>query len=110
MDDRHPATDDQQPVHLDYSYPDAAQLNRRLQLVKLLLAIPHYIVLFFLEIGTFVAWSLRGSRFCSPGLIPRRLFDFAEGVRALPFCLGWSGGGASEGRRAPPPGPRAGAA
>jgi hypothetical protein len=30
MDDRHPATDDQQPVHLDYSYPDAAQLNRRL--------------------------------------------------------------------------------
>jgi hypothetical protein len=55
MDDRYPATDDQQPVHLDYSYPDATQLNRWLPLVKWLLAIPHYIVLFVLGIGAFVA-------------------------------------------------------
>ena len=61
MDDRYPSTDEQQAVHLDFAYPDAQRdLNRWLPLVKWLLAIPHYIVLFFLYIGAFfvviVAW------------------------------------------------------
>ena len=52
MDDRYPATDDQQSVRLDYRYPDASrELNRWLPLVKWFLAIPHYIVLFVLDIG-----------------------------------------------------------
>jgi hypothetical protein len=39
MDDRYPATDEHQSVHLDYPYPDAQRdLNRWLPLVKWLLA------------------------------------------------------------------------
>ena len=56
MDDRYPSTDEQQSVRLDFGYPDAQRdLNRWLPIVKWFLAIPHYIVLFFLYIGAFFA-------------------------------------------------------
>jgi hypothetical protein len=81
MDDRYPSTDDHQSVHLEYVYPDAErELNRWLPLVKWLLAIPHYIVLFFLNIAAFlvviVAWFviLFTTRY------PRGMFEFVEGI------------------------------
>src|SRR3954452_7220157 len=56
MDDRYPSTDERQSVRLDFPYPDAEnELERGLPLVKSLLAIPHYFVLFFLFIGVFFA-------------------------------------------------------
>jgi hypothetical protein len=81
MDDRYPSTDEHQSVHLDYRYPDAAvELNRWLPLVKWLLAIPHYVVLFFLQIGAFFAVIFAWFAILFTGRYPRGLFDFVEGV------------------------------
>jgi hypothetical protein len=81
MDDRYPSTDEEQSVHLNYPYPDAAtQLNRWLPLVKWLLAIPHYIVLFFLEIGAVVAVIIAWFAILFTGRYPRSLFSYVEGV------------------------------
>ena len=81
MDDRYPSTDDHQSVHLDYGYPNAAvDLNRWLPLVKWLLAIPHYIVLFFLEIGAVFAVLFAWFAILFTGHYPRGLFSYVEGV------------------------------
>jgi hypothetical protein len=81
MNDRYPSTDDHQWVELDYSYPDvAADLNRWLPLVKWLLAIPHYIVLFFLDIAAFFAVIVTWFAILFTGRYPRSIFSFVEGV------------------------------
>ena len=78
MDDRYPATDDHQSVHLDYQYPD--HLNRWLPLVKWLLAIPHYVVLFFLDIASLVVVIVAWFAILVTGRYPRGMFGFVEGV------------------------------
>jgi hypothetical protein len=80
MDDTYPSTDDEQSVHLDYPYPDAQQLNRWLPLVKWFLAIPHYIVLFFLWIAALVVVIIAWFAILFTGTYPRGMFDFVEGV------------------------------
>ena len=81
MDDRYPSTDDHQSVRLDYPYPDASRdLNRWLPLVKWLLAIPHLIVLFFLEVAAFFVVIFVWFAILFTGTYPRSLFDFVEGV------------------------------
>jgi hypothetical protein len=81
MNDSYPSTDEHQSVHLDYPYPDAAQdLNRWLPLVKWLLAIPHYIVLFFLDIAALVVVVVAWFAILFSGRYPRGMFDFIEGV------------------------------
>ena len=81
MDDRYPSTDEEQAVHLDFAYPDARNgLNRWLPLVKWFLAIPHYIVLFFLYIGAFFAAIVAWFAIVVSGRYPRGIFDYIEGV------------------------------
>jgi Domain of unknown function (DUF4389) len=80
LDDRYPSTDEEQAVHLDFTYPDARQLNRWLPLVKWLLAIPHYIVLFFLGIGAVVAIIVAWFAILFTGTYPRTLFAYVVGV------------------------------
>jgi hypothetical protein len=80
MDDKYPSTDEQQAVHLDFAYPDAERLERALPLVKWLLAIPHYIVLFFLSIGVFFAAIGAWFAILFTGRYPHGIFKFIEGT------------------------------
>jgi Domain of unknown function (DUF4389) len=81
MDDRYPSTEEQQSVHLDFAYPDASRdLNRWLPLVKWLLAIPHYVCLFFLYLGALFAVIGAWFAILFSGRYPRPVFDYVEGV------------------------------
>jgi hypothetical protein len=81
MGDTYPSTDEHQSVRLDYPYPDAQRdLQRGMPLVKWFLAIPHYIVLFFLHIGVLFAVVIAWFAILFTGRYPRELFDFVEGV------------------------------
>jgi hypothetical protein len=81
LTDQYPSTTDKQSVQVDFDYPDVQKdLNRWLPLIKWLLAIPHYIVLFVLifaaVISTIIAWF----SILFTGRYPKSLFDFVVGV------------------------------
>jgi hypothetical protein len=79
--DEYPSTDEEQAVHFDMKYPDAENdLNRWLPLIKWLLAIPHYIVLFFLVIAVFFVVLFAWFAILFTGSYPRSLFEFVVGV------------------------------
>lgn len=81
LDDRYPATDEEQSVHLEIPYPDAKEdLNRFLPLVKWFLAIPHFLVLAFLYLAAFFAVLFAWFAILFTGRYPRGLFDFVVGV------------------------------
>jgi hypothetical protein len=81
MDDEYPSTDEQQRVHLDFPYPDPkVDIDRGMPLVKWLLAIPHYIVLFFLYIGVFFVLIFAWFAILFTGRYPRGAFEYVEGV------------------------------
>ncbi|MBM4444812.1 MAG: DUF4389 domain-containing protein [Chloroflexi bacterium] len=79
--DEYPSTDEEQAVHIEIPYPDAQKdLNQWLPLVKWLLAIPHYIVLFFLGIAAIFVVILTWFAILFTGRYPKGLFDFVVGV------------------------------
>jgi hypothetical protein len=81
LDDRYPSTDEQQSVRLELPYPDVpAELNRWLPLVKWFLAIPHYVVLFFLYLGVVLGVIAAWFAILFTGRYPRGIFDFVVGV------------------------------
>jgi hypothetical protein len=81
LTDRYPSTVEEQSVHLELEYPDAARdLNRWLPLVKWLLAIPHYLVLAVLWPAAVVAIVVAWFAILVTGRYPRALFDFVVGV------------------------------
>jgi hypothetical protein len=81
LTDQYPSTEDEQAIHLEIDYPDVkSDLNRWMPIVKWLLAIPHYIVLFFLGIGAILAWLCAWVVILVTGQYPRPFFDYVVGV------------------------------
>ena len=80
MDDTYPSTDEEQAVHLDFPTPDGQQLSRGMPLIKWLLAIPHYVVLFFLYIAAAICVLISWFAILFTGRYPQSLFEFVEGV------------------------------
>jgi len=81
LTDQYPSTVEEQAVHLEIAYPDAAKdLNRWMPIVKWLLAIPHYVVLAFLAVGAVFAVLIAWFAILFTGQYPRSLFDFVVGV------------------------------
>ena len=83
LDDRYPSTDEEQSVHLELARPDGERLSRGLPLVKWLLAIPHYIVLFFLALAAFFVVIFAWFAILFTGRYPRGAFGFVVGVLRL---------------------------
>jgi len=82
MRDEYPSTDEQQAVHLEIDYPNVeTELGRGMPLVKWFLAIPHYIVLFFLFIAAFFSVVIAWFAILFTGRYPQSLFEFVMGVQ-----------------------------
>jgi hypothetical protein len=81
LTEEYPSTVEEQKVHLEIDYPDVEHdLNRWLPLVKWLLAIPHFILLFFLAVGAFFAVVIAWFAILFTGRYPQGLFDYVVGV------------------------------
>ncbi len=78
--DEYPSTDEEQAVHLNFAYPDATKLSRGLPIIKWLIAIPHWVVLWFLWIAVIVCVIIAWFAILFTGRYPRSLFDFVVGV------------------------------
>ncbi len=79
--DEYPSTDEEQAVHLTIPYPNVREeLNRWLPLIKWLLVLPHYVVLFFLSLAALVCIVIAWFAILFTGRYPRGLFDFVVGV------------------------------
>ena len=89
MRDEYPSIDEEQAVHLELDYPDAARdLNRWTPLVKWFLAIPHYIVLAVLGVAAFICVVIAWFAIIFTGRYPRGLFDFVLGVQRWGLRVG----------------------
>ncbi len=78
--DEYPSTDEEQAVRLDIEYPDAQNdLTRWLPLIKWLLALPHWIIIWILSYVWIIVVVISWFAIIITGRHPRPLFDFLVG-------------------------------
>lgn len=92
LTDEYPSTDEEQGVHLDIPYPDAATLSRGLPLVKWFLAIPHLIVLGFIGVAVWFCTIIAWFAILFTGKYPQSLLEFVVGflrwdVRVVAYSI-----------------------
>ncbi len=81
LTDSYPSTTKDQAVHLDIDYPDVEKdLNRWFPLVKWLLAIPHYVILFVLWVFAVFAIVVAWFAILITGRYPKGLFNYVAGL------------------------------
>jgi len=81
LTDTYPSTEDEQAVHAEIPYPDVPkELMTGMPLVKWFLAIPHYVVLFFLAVAAEVVVIIAWFAILFTGRYPKSLFGFVVGV------------------------------
>lgn len=79
--DEYPSIEDEQCVKLTLRYPDVeSELHRGMPLVKWFLAIPHYVVLFFLFIAVLFVTLIAWFAILFTGKYPRRMHEFTVDV------------------------------
>lgn len=76
--DEYPALEEDQAVHLEVEYPD--HLNRWLPLIKWLLAIPHWMILFVLYVIALILVFIAWFAILFTGRYPKGFFDFLVGA------------------------------
>ncbi|MFT4050049.1 MAG: DUF4389 domain-containing protein [Solirubrobacterales bacterium] len=82
IDDRYPSTTDTQAVHLKLEYPDAKEeLSQFMPIIKWLLAIPHWVILFFLNIGVLIGTIYAWFIILFTGRYPSDIFDLIVGIQ-----------------------------
>jgi len=81
LTDTYPSIDEEQVVELSIPYPNAkTELSQWMPLVKYFLAIPHYIVLGFLDVAAVIIIIVAWFAILFGGRYPKNLFDFVVGV------------------------------
>ena len=80
LNDSYPSIEETQTVHIELPYPDASRLNRWLPLVKWFLAIPHYFILFALNIASLFVTIAMWFVILFTGKYPKGAFEFVVGV------------------------------
>jgi hypothetical protein len=78
--DEYPSTDEEQAIHVEIAQPNAQELNRWLPLVKWIMAIPHFIVLFCLGVAALIITIVAWFAILFTRRYPRQLFDFVVSV------------------------------
>jgi Domain of unknown function (DUF4389) len=79
--DEYPSTDEEQCVHIEIPYPDAKHdLSSGMPLIKWFLAIPHFVLLWFLAIAAIVCVIIAWFAILFTGRYPKALFNFVVGV------------------------------